>query len=270
MNGEPSTYRYFVDEAGDLTLFDRQGRIIVGNQGVSRVFIVGVARLSDPDSCQRALDALRASLLADPYFKDVPSMQPSAGKTALCFHARDDLPEVRREVFRLLPTFGARVHVALRREHDLALAARALYARSGRKLKADSVYDDLVARIFQNALHQTMENDITFARRGKSAREDALRAALAKAEARFTYGSVAHTQSPTTLRASYPSACAGLQIIDYYLRAVQRLFERHEDRFFRLLAADFEAIIDVDDCRRNADGECYNAANPLFLEKIKP
>jgi hypothetical protein len=40
--------------------------------------------------------------LADPYFKGVPSMQADAKKTALFFHAKDDLPEVRREVFRVL------------------------------------------------------------------------------------------------------------------------------------------------------------------------
>ena len=48
------------------------------------------------------LAALRAQLLSDPYFKGVPSMLPEAKKTALFFHAKDDLPEVRREVFKVL------------------------------------------------------------------------------------------------------------------------------------------------------------------------
>lgn len=34
---------YFIDESGDLTLFDSKGRVIVGNEGVSRVFILGAA-----------------------------------------------------------------------------------------------------------------------------------------------------------------------------------------------------------------------------------
>jgi hypothetical protein len=87
---------YFVDEAGDLTLFDARGNIIVGNEGVSQFFMIGVAHLPDPDQVLRELEQLRAGLLADPYFKDVPSMQPERKKTALCFHAKDDLPEVRR------------------------------------------------------------------------------------------------------------------------------------------------------------------------------
>jgi len=48
------------------------------------------------------MNNLRQSLLADPYFKRVPSMQPAARKTALMFHAKDDVPEVRRDVFALL------------------------------------------------------------------------------------------------------------------------------------------------------------------------
>ena len=48
------------------------------------------------------LAALRAELLADPLVNTVPSMQPAAGKTALFFHAKDDVQEVRIAVFKLL------------------------------------------------------------------------------------------------------------------------------------------------------------------------
>jgi hypothetical protein len=37
--------RYFVDEAGDTTLFNRRGKVIVGSEGVSPLFMVGVGRL---------------------------------------------------------------------------------------------------------------------------------------------------------------------------------------------------------------------------------
>jgi len=100
---------YYVDEAGDLTLFNRHGRVIVGKKGVSRVFMVGVAYLPEPKLAHCKLEQLRAGLLSDPYFKDVPSMQPEANKTTIYFHATDDPPEVRREVFRMLPAFDAKV-----------------------------------------------------------------------------------------------------------------------------------------------------------------
>jgi hypothetical protein len=80
---------YFVDEAGTPTLFRRRRESIVGRQGCSYYFILGKLEIDDPDFLQRQLDGLRAELLADPYFRDVPSMQPEQKKTAFMFHAKD-------------------------------------------------------------------------------------------------------------------------------------------------------------------------------------
>lgn len=101
-----NAFCFFVDEAGDTTLFDKKGSIIVGETGNSKVFMVGVAMVSDPRNVRIELNNLRQSLLKDPYFSGVPSMQPEAQKTCLYFHAKDDLPEVRREVFNLLKKLG--------------------------------------------------------------------------------------------------------------------------------------------------------------------
>jgi hypothetical protein len=60
------------------------------------------------------LNALRTTLLAEPYFQNVPSMQASQGKTAVAFHAKDDLPEVRREVFNLLLRHELRFYAVVR------------------------------------------------------------------------------------------------------------------------------------------------------------
>lgn len=106
---DPQTiHNYYVDEAGDPTLFDKQGKIIVGTPGVSNYFLVGVAHVPNPQQAHRDLEDLRRRLLGDPYFKGVPSMRSDADKTALCFHAKNDLPEVRREVFKLLPQLLAK------------------------------------------------------------------------------------------------------------------------------------------------------------------
>ena len=93
------TRYYYVDEAGDLTLFNKQGKIIVGNEGVSKVFMIGVLRLDDPSLAKQKLEDLRSSLLTDSRFKNIPSMQPQAKKTALLFHAKNDYSDVRKEVF---------------------------------------------------------------------------------------------------------------------------------------------------------------------------
>ena len=93
---------YFVDEAGDGTLFSRQGNVIVGSEGCSRYFILGVLDVPNPESLAIEMASLRHELMADPYFTWVPSMQTHQRKTALAFHAKDDSPEVRWRVFSLL------------------------------------------------------------------------------------------------------------------------------------------------------------------------
>lgn len=102
-DSDPGRKRYyFVDEAGDPVLFTRKGRINVGCPGCSKFFILGLADVRDPEAFTQDLEALRAQLLADPYFRGVPSFDPQRRRTAVQFHAKDDPPEVRREVFRLI------------------------------------------------------------------------------------------------------------------------------------------------------------------------
>jgi hypothetical protein len=81
-----------VDEAGDPTLFNRKGRLVVGDEGCSRYFILGKLEIEEPEVLSARLATLRQELVADPYFEAVPSMQSEHRKTALAFHAKDDNP----------------------------------------------------------------------------------------------------------------------------------------------------------------------------------
>jgi hypothetical protein len=261
---------FFVDEAGDLTLFDRRGKVIVGEHGVSRTFMVGVCSIEDPDDAAKRLEELRANLLADPYFRGIPSMQPETRKTALAFHAKDDIPEVRREVFRLVSELKPKMIVAIRRKGDLARAACDRLSLTGVRFSADEVYDDLVKKCFVNLLHKADENRIVFARRGKSDREAALRDAITHAKRTFNRRQGTNHDRPTAVVSSVPSRHPGLQIADYLLWAIQRLYEREESRFFDAMAPHYRLIMDLDDRRSNGYGEWYKDGKPLTLEKIKP
>lgn len=205
---EDSVRHFFVDEAGDLTLFDRHGKIIVGQSGVSWTFMVGACHLPDPDLAARLLNELRANLLSDPYFRGVPSMAPQARKTALAFHAKDDI--------------------------------------------------------------SAEENRITFARRGKSVREAALQDALNQAKRAFNRQHGTNHDRPTLIASSVPSQHAGLQVTDYLLWALQRLYERQESRYFDAMATHYRLVMDLDDRRHNPYGEWFSDHNPLSLETMKP
>jgi hypothetical protein len=231
--------------------------------------MVGVAYLPDPKVASHMLDQLRADLLADLYFRGVPSMQHHTQKTAIYFHAKDDLPEVRREIFKLLPELGAKVQIAIRRKEYLVKTARLLHQRQS-KLSPDDVYDDLVKRLFKRSLHTAQINRIVFARRGKSARQHAIEEAIRRAKSNFERKTGITSDSETIIFSGYPSQHAGLQVIDYYLWALQRMYERGEDRFFHLLAPAYRLIMDLYDTRNRPYGEWYSDSNPLDLQKIKP
>ena len=57
--------------------------------------------------------------------------------------------------------------------------------------------------------------------------------------------------------------------VDYFLWAVQRTFERHEDRFLRLLWPQCSLVIDADDSREKGYGRYYTRQRPLTAAALK-
>ena len=269
MTEQEKTNHYFVDEAGDLTFFDRKGRIIVGTPGASKFFMVGVAQIFQPEQVTLELAELRKQLCSDPRFKDIPSMQPSANKTAITFHAKDDHQDVRMEVFKLMQTFEIKMYIAIRYKAELAVATQKTYETLSKKTNQDDIYDDLVKRLFKDRLHKANINHIVFARRGKTAREEALQQAINQAKKNFETKWKISSDSTTIIKPAYPSEYAGLQVVDYYLWALQRLYERQEDKYFMPLAQKYRMIMDLDDRRNKNYGEWYTDSNPLSLDKLK-
>jgi len=208
---------YFVDEAGDLTFFDKKGRIIVGQPGASKFFMVGVAQIEHPEKVTLELNALRSSLMTHPRFKNIPSIQPEAKKTAITFHAKDDHPEIREQVFELMQSFDIKVFIAIRSKADMARSAKANFKRLGKKLEQNAIYDDLIKRVFKDLLHKADVIQIAIARRGKEAREEALEKAIHQAQKNFESQWKISSSSSIIIKPTYPSEVAGLQVIDYYL-----------------------------------------------------
>lgn len=264
------TNHFYVDEAGDLTLFNKKGQILIGNEGISKCFMVGFAYIPNPKFVKNEFENLRRSIISDPYFKNVPSLKPDRRKTALLFHAKDDLPEVRREVFKILPSFNVKVQVAIKRKCELAILAKRIYDMTKQKLKENDIYDGLIKRLFRNVLHKAEQNMIIFARRGITNRNTALEQAIQKAKHNFELAYNRKSDRPVKIYSAYSHENCGLQVIDYYLWALQRLFEKGEDRFFESVRDDYRLIMDLDDTRNRKYGEWYSSTNRLFLKNIKP
>ncbi len=261
----PAVCHYFVDEAGDLTVFGRKGRVLVGQPGVSLSFMVGFCELPDPAAVTASLAALRANLMADPYYKGVPSMRAGGRKTALSFHAKDDLPEVRREIFRLIPSFKPKIIVAIRRKPALVALGR-----TGVPVTGNRIYDDTISRAGKTLMHRADEIRVVVAKRGNTTRNAAIMAALERGRDSFNRKWSTHHHQPIHIVVGAPSDHPGLQVTDYLLWGLQRLLERREERYFMAVAEHFSVILDLDDLRHNRYGEYFTRRNPLTLETLLP
>ena len=102
VNSQPDdsgSVTWFVDETGDPTLFGKGGKVVAATEGCSRFFIAGKLECRDVDALTADLERLRKDVVAAPFFKDVPSLDPARKRTAVHFHAKDDPPEVRFMVY---------------------------------------------------------------------------------------------------------------------------------------------------------------------------
>jgi len=258
------TANYFVDESGDGVLFGAQGRSLLTQDAVPKHFILGLLEVAQPDALAAEMEVLRQSLLKDPYFRNVPSMQAGAGKTAKMFHAKDDLPEVRREVFQLLQRHSVKFFAVVR---DMRAVLTYELERRRRddnyRYRPDGLYDSTVSRLFKDRLHSYEQCHICFAKRGQSDRTQAFENALSVARQRFElkWEREVTTQVNVLVKASAKEPC--LQVADYFLWALQRYYRSGEDRFIETMWEKVGIVHAVDELDQAPYGNYYTKKKPL-------
>ena len=288
-SAKSAVQQLFVDEAGTPTLFHESGKIIVDTFGCSRFFILGKLEVENPAALATKLTTLRQQMLADPMFAGTESFKPERKKTAVAFHAKDDLPEVRFRVFDLLRQCGDQLRfyavVCDKYElHQQEAAKRA--AQPGYRFNENSVYDFLMRELFGKFHRLADRYEVCVARRGNSTRNDAIKTALAHADADFEKKfSIRRNEHAITVHQSKDNPC--LQVVDYFLWALQRFYEVkwnaatkqpqldaktglviREDRF---LNAVWPQVGEIHDLHFGpAHGTFYTNLNPLTLANRFP
>jgi len=246
-----------------------------------RIGLNGTGRkleVDDPSALTKALTELRQELLGDPYFAGVESFRPERKKTALLFHAKDDLPEVRYRVLSLLRSFGAALRFHAVVCDKLALLQREAERRQqqpGYRYQPDSIYDGLIRSLFSK-LHRLADRyELCVAKRGSKDRNHAIQAALEHAERDFEsrFGFSRGGKDVWRITISNPRETICLQAADYFLWAVQRFYEvrRHpatgeeirEDRFLQTLWPQVGEIHDLD--FGPSHGTFFTAQKPLTI-----
>lgn len=249
---------YYVDESGDPVFFNRKGKDLVKSGDSSPVFIVGYLEAEEPKSISKAINTLREDVSTDEYLKDIPSLKNSI----VHFHAKDDCAEVREKVFKAIKSLDLKAYIIVARKNSDQF-------RTKFKGRASNLYEYLVEKLFENRLHLYSEIDIYFSKMGNIVREKNMLSALDKAKETFYNKWGKTNESSIRLFIQEPSQIVPLQVIDYILWAVNRVYSKGDMRYFNYIRDKVSLVIDIFDSAKYPN-IYYSEKKPLDITKISP
>lgn len=236
------TSHRFLDEAGDTTFFGK-GRIpIIGQQGVSLSFSIGMVKFGgDLKLIRDQVTRLQQEIVADRYLNSLPSIVRKNSGKGFYFHATDDPPEVRERFFRFIDSLDCTIEVMVARKIP------SLFASKHHGNDAE-FYADVLSHLLKSKLQSYHKLVLNIAERANSTRNTNLERALAKAVERHS-----KKHDPNGICCSVVFNVQNhyteplLNVADYLCWAVQRVFERGETRYYDFLGDKISLVIDLYD-----------------------
>lgn len=221
---KPANLHFYLDEAGDTTFYGKKRRVIVGEQGVSRWFLLGMVHFDQPiEPLKKALIKLTKMVENDKWYAGVPSVQKKIRDGGFYFHATDDPAEVRKMFFEF---------ISKQKCHFEAVAGLKVPERyqTVHGMKEGAFYAELLSHCIEPYLdRKTLVLNI--AHRGKTTKnvnlENALLMATNRAQNPKKAEVVFNIQTPITEPL--------LMIADYCCWAVQRELEKDEPRYLNYI-----------------------------------
>lgn len=237
----PADHR-FLDEAGDTTFYGSGRNLILGQDGVSLSFIIGMLKVSEPlPELRAAVATQQAAIAADAYVNRIPSVARKIARGGFFFHAKDDPVEVRAAFFRFIVTRQ------LSFEAVVARKIPDLFRRKHHEQEAE-FYADLLSHLIKNKLNQTGRLVLNVAHRANSTSNANLQLALEKAESRsLAKLDPGHQRRSVVFNVQNHQQEPLLNIADYFCWAVQRVFERGDTRHYDFLGERIRLVIDLYD-----------------------
>lgn len=245
-------YHRFLDEAGDTTFYGK-GRVpIVGSDGVSACFILGMLKVNEPLSgVRQKVIGLQDAISADPWFAGIPSIEKKKAKSGYFLHAKDDVPEVRKMAFELLNSVDCSFE---------AVVARKLYHvyQGKHNGKESEFYADLLSHLLKNKLNKYDKLVLNIAHRSRCTThvnlQNGLNKSLERSSRKFPEMQngckvIFNVQNPTTEPL--------LNVVDYFCWSIQRVFERGETRYYDFVADRVSLVLDLYDFENYKQGKNY-------------
>lgn len=257
-------YHRFLDEAGDTTFYGKGKTPIIGSDGVSKCFILGMLKIKEPlhDVRQKVVE-LQNAIVNDPWFNEVPSIAKKKSKMGYYLHAKDDVPEVRKMAFELINSINCSFE---------AMVARKIYALYERKHngKEAEFYADMLAHLLKNKFNKYDNLVLNIAHRSRCTTHANLQKGLEKSLERSIKKNPSKQNScKVVFNVQSPTTEPLLNISDYFCWAIQRVFERGEMRYYDFIADKISVVLDLYDVENFDKGGNYYGKKKKLTESNK-
>jgi len=264
------TYHYFLDEAGDSTFYGKGRTPILGQEGVSSCFILGLLKINEPlDAIRRKVINLQNQIAADPYYEKISSILKKKATYGYYLHAKDDLPEVRKTVNELIRSIDCNFE---------AVIARKIYYLFENKHNSNEAnfYADLLSHLLRNRLGKYDRLVLNIAERTRCTTLNNLQKGLNKAFTNTRSRPPGRVQGfKVVFNVQKPTVEPLLNIADYLCWSIQRVFEKGETRYYDYVSNKISVVWDLYDfagaitgrnyyskSRRLTEANCINEKSP--------
>lgn len=254
-------YHRFLDESGDTTFYGKGKTVVVGNEGVSKSFIIGMVKFKTQlEPIREKIVQLQNEISNDDYFSDIPSILKKKSKGGYFFHAKDDLPEVREKFFRLIKSVNCSFEAIVGRKMP------ELYEKK-HEGRESLFYADLLSHLLKNKLLHHEKIVLNIASRGKSTKNANLNTALQMAHERFMKSNPEkEIQTKVVFNVLDQTSEPLLNIADYFCWSIQNVFEKGNLRYYNYLQEKISRVIDLYDIESYGKKDWpnyYGPDNPL-------
>lgn len=230
MTQEPKKYHHFLDEAGDTTFFGKGRLPMLGKDGVSQYFSLGLCWFNEPlQPIRKRIIELENEVSTNPYYK-VGSVLKKINQTGkFYFHATDDIPEIRKLFYDFILSIDFKFEVVVTLKDTEKFVKK--HNRNEKEL-----YADLLSHLLHNKLETEGKHIFMVSQRGNTTRQANLEMALNKSVERLKKDKPdASIKSQVIFDVVNQKNEPLLNFTDYLCWAVQRKFEKGEERFFDFL-----------------------------------
>ncbi|OHD13348.1 MAG: hypothetical protein A2086_14660 [Spirochaetes bacterium GWD1_27_9] len=249
---------YFVDESGDTNFYGKNGIDLIKHNKASKIFIVGYLETENMNQISKDIYNLKTEIKNDQYLKGIPSLE----KSLLHFHAKDDCSEVRQLVFKSIAKMDFNAYILVFRKN-------AEHFKKKFNCEPSKLYEYMIEKLFENRLHLYKDIDLYFSKMGNIIREHNMKNALEKAK--FNFKNKWNNKESSNIRIfiQEPSQIMPLQVIDYVIWTINRVYEKNDLRYYNFIKNKIKLIYDIMDTKKYPHNY-YSEKNPLDINKISP